>query len=167
MLDKYDNDHAPINLEPPLERPLRLECDSSNDDEFGDDDSMADTTQSETSEDGKQHETNEDLLDEEEEEEEDWADDDDTNGVQVKQEDDEEDDDEEDDDEEDHVSATTTTASPGLSVALDNLKKCRAELTWLQNNPEFHGANETGVCKDIMRSTIASLYDEIDAANTS
>lgn len=152
MLDDYEQDHAPTDLEPPEERPRRLDCDSSNDDEFGDDDSMAETSQSETSEDGKQHVTNEDLHDDDDEEE-GWADNDDANEIRVKEED-------ADDD------ASATTSSPALSVALDNLRKCREELFWLQNNPEFHGADEAEVCKDIMRNTIASLYSEISSYTT-
>lgn len=141
MLEEFDHDYAPTNLNPPQERPRRLSCDSS-DDEFGDDNSLAEAiNQRVSSEDGKQQEDSEP-------EEEGWIDDDDSmNDARVKQ---------------DETTITTTTPdNNSLSIALDSLKKCREELTWLQDNPEFHGADETEICRDIIRDTVASLYAQV------
>lgn len=148
MLEEFDHDYAPTNLDPPQERPRRLSCDSS-DDEFGDDDSLAQVINPRvTSEGGKQGQ-----QEDSEPEEEGWMDDDDSNNeARVKQ---------EDDDQDETTITTTTPDNNSLSVALDNLTKCREELTWLQNNPEFHGADETEICRDIIRDTVASLYAQV------
>ena len=142
MLEEFDHDYAPTNLEPPQERPRRLSCDSS-DDEFGDDNSMAEAiNQRVSSEDGKQQEDSEP-------EEEDWIDDDDSMNDEL---------------ESSKTRRQSRQRQPdnnSLSIALDSLKKCREELTWLQNNPEFHGADETEICRDIIRDTVASLYAQV------
>lgn len=144
MLAKFDDDYSPANLDPPQERPRRLACDSS-DDEFGDDDSRAEDLRV-TPEKGKLRE----RLDSEED---DWVDDDDsTSDHRANQE----------VREQDVTTITTTTVdNASLSIALDSLKKCREELTWLKNNPEFHGADETEICRDIIRDTVASLYGQV------
>lgn len=55
----------------------------------------------------------------------------------------------------------TATDNSSLLTTLECLKKCREEITWLQNNPAYHVSDDTEACKEHMRETITNLYSQI------
>lgn len=160
LLDRYGESYAPSNLEPPS----RIADDSSGllntqphssvkrDEE--NDDTMTDASQTEPSDndsDGRGR-SKEHGNDEEEE----WADEESGATAQVKQEE------EKYDDGGIHAAAPDNSS---LLTTLECIKLCRQEITWLQENPEFHRPRDVEICKSHMRDTIVNLYSQVSDYN--
>jgi hypothetical protein len=60
-----------------------------------------------------------------------------------------------------HCLNLAATDNSSLMTTLECLKKCREEITWLQNNPDYHVSGDTEACKEHMRETITNLYSQI------
>jgi len=155
MLDEYGEEYSPTNLEPPRrvssvpgDSPQKLDAPADAD---ADGDTLIEASQSVAYEgDENQGNEQEELMDGDDGEAQAMADEesDTINGVQIKQEDDEED------------SSSIVPDNSSLLTTLECLKKCREELTWLENHPGFHG-QDTELCKDHMHDTIANLYSQV------
>lgn len=53
-----------------------------------------------------------------------------------------------------------------LSTILDCIQKCRDEISWLQDNPNFHTRQENQTFTQDLRRTIKQLYSQIADTNS-